>query len=215
MIELIHGLGARPQETLGPVFRDHTRGQLRIDTVLSEGELAGPKTLGSERSMPLMPHLDERIDEWRAFLRDHDVPATLNDFIVPGADATGHMSESQQHQWGQRQFNRICKLTVEGHGRLGLEPHEELAYLRFATPYSLRRGMISLRLACEGWLWDGPGAPRNDLATVAREHGTSIKVLSDSYARYLDLRGTIEGTPEAVIREALGHPRRPALRLAS
>lgn len=215
MIELIYGLGARPQEVLGPIFSDHAAGRLNIETVLSLGELSGPKTTGSERRVPLMPYLDRRIAEWREYMRERDLPATGNDFIVPGADSNGHMTESQQHAWGQRPFKAIVKLAVEGDEQRGIPERKDLAYLKHATPYSLRRGMISMRLMCGGKLWDAPDAPVNDPATVARDCGTSLKVLSDRYARALELRGTVDGTPEALILKALAVPERPALRLVS
>lgn len=215
MIELLYGLGARPQEILGPIFSDHAGGFLAIEAVLSQGELTGPKTTGSVRMVPLMPYIDERLAQWREFLREQGLPASDDDFIIPGRDTNGHMTESQQHSWSQRSFKPICNLAIEGDDDLGVPPHKELGYLKHATPYSLRRGMISLRIMCRGRLWDGPNAPENDSATVARDCGTSIKVLSDRYAKALRLEGSRTGTPEAHLRQALGVPDRPALRLVS
>jgi hypothetical protein len=100
-------------------------------------------------------------------------PARELDFIIPGDLAglahgerdprTGacHFSENQAGGWGQRFFTPAVE-------KAALQP--ELFAILGATPYSLRRGGISLRLRAE------------DPQTVASECGTSLRTLSKHYA---------------------------------
>ena len=65
------------------------------------------------------------------------VPADGDDFIIPGAAPDGHYTLEQQHN-----FIRDIKACA----RVAAARNAELAYLTKATPYSLRRGHISLRV---------------------------------------------------------------------
>jgi hypothetical protein len=79
-----------------------------------------------------------------------------------------HFSENQAHAWGARFFTPAVKKAAARTEFLGVLG---------ATPYSLRRGGISLRLRAE------------DPQTVASECGTSLRMLSDHYAYAIeDLR---------------------------
>lgn len=76
-----------------------------------------------------------------------------------------HFSESQARAWGARFFTPAVTQAAQ---------HPEFFPILGATPYSLRRGGISLRLRAE------------DPQTVASECGTSLKMLSDHYAFAID-----------------------------
>jgi hypothetical protein len=99
-------------------------------------------------------------------LRKLDIPADEDDFIVPGAAPDGHYAVEQQHN-----FIRDVKLC----GRVAADCDPALAFLTKATPYSLRRGHISLRalvredirrIADDCWDVDGDDPPA--LASIHR-----------------------------------------------
>ncbi len=96
-----------------------------------------------------------------------------SDFIIPGNltgtgngvldPATGavYLSRPQAKKWSDTRFRPAVRTVAK---------RAEFASIRRATPYSLRRGGISLRLRTE------------DPQTVASECGTSLKMLSDHYS---------------------------------
>jgi hypothetical protein len=96
-----------------------------------------------------------------------------SDFIIPGNltgighgvldPATGavYLSRPQAKKWSETRFRPAVRAVAK---------RAEFASIRRATPYSLRRGGISLRLRTE------------DPQTVASECGTSLKMLSDHYS---------------------------------
>jgi hypothetical protein len=100
-------------------------------------------------------------------------PALRRDFIIPGElngpghgaldhrTGASHFSENQARSWGARFFTPAVEKVAQ---------RPEFFPILGATPYSLRRGGISLRLRAE------------DPQTVASECGTSLKMLSDHYA---------------------------------
>jgi hypothetical protein len=127
----------------------------------------------TQRRTALPGVLREDLAEWRAALRGAGHPARELDFIIPG-DLSGpghgaldsrtgacHFSENQARSWGARFFTPAVEKVAQ---------RPELFPILGATPYSLRRGGISLRLRAE------------DPQTVASECGTSLKMLSDHYA---------------------------------
>jgi hypothetical protein len=84
------------------------------------------------------------------------------------AQAPATFSENQARAWGQRFFTPAVEKAAQ---------HPEFFAILGATPYSLRRGGISLRLRAE------------DPQTVASECGTSLRTLSNHYAYAIeDLR---------------------------
>jgi hypothetical protein len=114
---------------------------------------------------------------WRAALRAWGHPAREQDFIIPG-DLGGsrwevidpdtgvyHLSLNQCKKWGARSFNRAVAKVAE---------RPEFADIAGATPYSLRHGGISVRLRAE------------DAQTVAKECGTSLRMLDKHYAFAID-----------------------------
>jgi hypothetical protein len=114
---------------------------------------------------------------WRAELRAWGHPARDEDFIIPG-DLGGeqwgvkdpytgacHLGLNQCKKWGGKFFNPAV-------AKAALRP--EFASIAGATPYSLRRGGISVRLRAE------------DAQTVASECGTSLQMLDKHYAFAID-----------------------------
>jgi hypothetical protein len=134
----------------------------------------------TQRRTAIPSLLQEDLAEWRSALQAIGHPARELDFIIPGDLAglahgerdprTGacHFSKNQAGGWGQRFFTPAVE-------KAALQP--ELFAILGATPYSLRRGGISLRLRAE------------DPQTVASECGTSLRTLSNHYAY------AIEGPP--------------------
>ena len=91
--------------------------------------------------MTMRPWLLEELLEWRTRLENLGLPAGDDDFIIPGAAPDGHYTLEQQHNFIR---DKSC-------GRVAAERDPELSFLKKMTPYSLRRGHISLRvLAREG-----------------------------------------------------------------
>jgi hypothetical protein len=124
--------------------------------------------------------LREDLAHWRTALQAWGHPARAHDFIIPGDLAsphygtrephTGacHLTANQAKAWGSKYFTPAVQ-------HVAAQP--EFLPILGATPYSLRRGGISLRLRAE------------DPQTVASECGTSLKMLSNHYAYAIqDLR---------------------------
>jgi hypothetical protein len=133
------------------------------------------------RSFPTVRHrrtlmpaiLIDDLADWRALLASRGHRTANVDFVIPGnlggighgvrEPDTGacHFGEQQVKTWRRRCFTPAVQRAAE---------HPELADIRGATPYALRRGAISLRLRVE------------DPQTVARECGTSLQMLNSHYA---------------------------------
>jgi hypothetical protein len=179
IVSLQYGLAARNQEVWGLRWMSLAGEFAWVLEVLSCGQLdEWGKTAHSTQRRTLMPTLlREDLAAWRAALQRAGHPARELDFIIPG-DLAGaqhgthdprsgacHFSESQARAWGARFFTPAVTQAAQ---------HPELFPILGATPYSLRRGGISLRLRAE------------DPQTVASECGTSLKMLSDHYAFAID-----------------------------
>src|SRR5690606_3398128 len=91
-----------------------------------------------------------------------------DEFIIPGAAAGGHYTLEQQHN-----FIRDVKAC----GRVAAEDDSEMRFLAKATPYSLRRGHISLRVLAG-----------EDIKRIADECGTSTAMIHRHYLYELDMR---------------------------
>jgi hypothetical protein len=87
---------------------------------------------------------------------------------IPGAAPGGHYTLDQQHN-----FIRDLKAC----GRLAKERDEKFAFLEKVTPYSLRRGHISLRVLAG-----------DDIKRIADECGTSTAIIHRHYLHELDVR---------------------------
>ena len=116
----------------------------------------------------MRPWLYEELREWRACLLRVGLPAGDDDFIIPGAAPDGHYSLEQQHN-----FIRDIKAC----GRVASERNADMAFLKKATPYSLRRGHISLRVLA-----------REDIRRIADDCGTSTAMIHRHYLHELDMR---------------------------
>lgn len=175
IVSLQYGLGARNQEVFALRWACLTGEQAWIFEVLTGGQInTWGKTQYSTRRRTKIPSiLQEDIETWRHALQQWGHPVRPFDFVIPGnlADheqgtrepATGacHLSVSQAKRWGGKSLTpAIAHLAQQ----------ERFFDLRGATPYALRRGGIALRLRAQ------------DPQTVARECGTSTRVLYEHYA---------------------------------
>jgi hypothetical protein len=122
-------------------------------------------------------------------LRD-GLPAGDDDFIIPGAARDGHYTLEQQH-------NFIRDIKACGRTAAGRRP--SMACLTKATPYSLRRGHISLRVLAG-----------EDVKRIADDCGTSTAMIHRHYLHELDMRHeqpegfSFDGAVQAA-RRALRH----------
>jgi integrase len=182
VLSLQYGLCARNQEVWGLRWSSLQGEFAWVLEVLSNGRLDewGKTAHSTQRRTAIPTILQEDLAEWREALNAAGHPARALDFIIPG-DLAGpvhgardprsgacHFSENQARAWGQRFFTPAVKKAAE---------QPEFFAILGATPYSLRRGGISLRLRAE------------DPQTVASECGTSLRMLTDHYAYAIeDLR---------------------------
>lgn len=182
IVSLQYGLCARNQEVWGMRWSSLKDGFAWVLEVLSNGRLDewGKTAHATQRGTVIPPLLQEDLAQWRHALQDLGHPVGALDFIIPDYLAgpkhgkrdprTGacHFSENQARAWGERFFTPAVEKAAE---------QPELFAILGATPYSLRRGGISLRLRAE------------DPQTVASECGTSLRTLSTHYAYAIeDLR---------------------------
>jgi hypothetical protein len=182
VVSLQYGLCTRNQEVWGMRWSSLKDGFAWVLEVLSNGRLDewGKTEHSTQRRTVIPPLLQEDLAQWRNALEDVGHPVGALDFIIPGDLAgpehgardprTGacHFSENQARAWGERFFTPAVQKAAE---------QPELFAILGATPYSLRRGGISLRLRAE------------DPQTVAQECGTSLRTLSTHYAYAIeDLR---------------------------
>jgi hypothetical protein len=179
IVSLQYGLSARPQEIWGIRWMSMTETFADIVEVISWGELDeyGKTQHSTERRCAVPGVLWGDATIWRAELRAWGHPARDEDFIIPG-DLGGeqwgvkdpytgacHLGLNQCKKWGGKFFNPAV-------AKAALRP--EFASIAGATPYSLRRGGISVRLRAE------------DAQTVASECGTSLQMLDKHYAFAID-----------------------------
>jgi integrase len=177
-ISLLYGLGLRPQELFGATFRQQSRERFRVAQILTKATgpsakptgrvIAAAKTAEGVRTMAMRPWLYEELYDWRAQLVDVGLPAGDDDFIIPGAAPDGHYTLEQQH-------NFIRDVKACGRVAAGRDP--DLAFLETATPYSLRRGHISLRVLAG-----------EDIKRIADDCGTSTAMIHRHYLHELDMR---------------------------
>jgi integrase len=182
VISLQYGLCARNQEIWGLRWSSLKDGFAWVLEVLSSGRLDewGKTEHSTQRRTAIPAILTEDLAQWRESLNAAGHPTGPLDFIIPGdlagrqhgardsRSGASHFSENQARSWGQRFFTPAVEKVAE---------RPEFFAILGATPYSLRRGGISLRLRAE------------DPQTVASECGTSLRMLSDHYAYAIeDLR---------------------------
>ncbi len=179
IVSLQYGLGARNQEVWGVRWSALAEMFAEILEVISWGELNeyGKTAHSTERRCAVPGILWEDATEWRAALRAWGHPARDVDFVIPGDlggkrwgvkdPATGacHLTLNQCKKWGKKFFNPAVVAVAK---------RPEFATIAGATPYSLRRGGISVRLRAE------------DAQTVAQECGTSLQMLDKHYRFAID-----------------------------
>jgi integrase len=155
------------------VQEEHTE----IDEVLSYKELDDGKTVGSHRNVPHSRLYLADLQDWRVELDRAGYPTGPWDFIFPGSitghwrgHELGHMTGGQAKKWGAKYFKPAAEAVQKEHG-------DKLA-IAAATPYSLRRGRISLRIR-----------GGEDRQIIAQECGTSVAMIDRHYSFALeDLR---------------------------
>jgi hypothetical protein len=179
VVSLQYGLSARNQEVWGIRWGSVSETFADIVEVISWGELDeyGKTKHSTERRCAVPGILWEDLVAWRAALRAWGHPARDIDFIIPGdlgGDRWGvvdkrtgavHLSLNQCKKWGVKFLKPAVAKVAE---------RPELCAIAGATPYSLRRGGISVRLRAE------------DAQTVAKECGTSLQMLDRHYAFAID-----------------------------
>lgn len=203
-ISLLYGLGLRPQELFGATFRQASRNRFRVAQVLTKVAgapgtvkpvgrvIAAAKTAEGVRTMSMRQWLYEELCAWRELLVGLGIAAGEDAFIVPGVAPDGHYTIEQQHN-----FIRDVKAC----GRVAAERDPEMVFLKVVTPYSLRRGHISLRVLAG-----------EDIKRIADDCGTSTAMIHRHYLHELDMRHeeaddfSFDGAVEAA-RRALGDRR--------
>lgn len=171
-VAIQYGLGMRNQEIWALTFADLDGSRASVRAVLSQGVLDAGKTDGATsvlRRPPIDTVLREQLDAWREALAAHGYPTGPDAFVLRGDLAghgagAGHMSGAQAHSWARKHFtpavNTVAERFPAKHGAI-----------RGATPYSLRRGMISLRIRAG-----------EDRQLIAKQCGTSVEMLERSYS---------------------------------
>lgn len=201
-MSMLYGLGLRPQELFGATFRQQSRQRFRVAQILTKAAgpsdkptgrvIAAAKTAEGVRTMAMRRWLYEELHGWRALLVEVGLPAADDDFIIPGVAPDGHYTLEQQHN-----FIRDVKAC----GRVAAGRNPDLGFLKKATPYSLRRGHISLRVLAG-----------EDIKRIADDCGTSTAMIHRHYLHELDMRHELpegysfDGTVHAALR-AVRHPR--------
>jgi integrase len=170
-----YGLAARNQEVWGLRWERLDEEFAEILQVISWGELDeyGKTNKTTERRASMPPLLWADLKRWRSALRAWGHPARDVDFVFPGDlggktrgkldEKTGavHLTKNQCQKWCGKFFTPAVRKVAE---------RDEFWAILGATPYSLRRGGISVRLRAE------------DAQIVAEECGTSLEMLDRHYA---------------------------------
>lgn len=171
-VSLQYGLAMRNQEIWALTFGDLASRRATVREVLSYGVLDVGKTEGATgraRRPPIDALLADDVASWAVALSAAGYPTGADDFLLRGdlggyGAPDGHMSGSQAHQWPRRYFapavRRVAEEWPEDHGEI-----------IGATPYSLRRGMISLRIRAG-----------EDRQAIAKQCGTSVDMLERNYS---------------------------------
>jgi integrase len=171
-VSVQYGLAMRNQEVWALSVGDVAGRRATIREVLSYGVLDAGKTQGAtgpSRRPPIDALLADDIAVWVAALAAHGYPTLADDFLMRGdlgghGAPDGHMTGNQARTWPGRYFApAVCKVAERW--------PDEHADIIGATPYSLRRGMISLRIRAG-----------EDRQAIAKQCGTSVEMLERSYS---------------------------------
>lgn len=173
VVAVQYGLAMRNQEVWALSLGDLAGRRAVVREVLSYGQLDDGKTEGAtgrSRRPPIDSLLAEDVAAFRSALAAHGYPTGADDFLFRGdlngdyGAPAGHMTGSQAHTWPGKYFARAVRRVAE-------EWPDEHAAIIGATPYSLRRGMISLRIRAG-----------EDRQAIAKHCGTSVQMLERNYS---------------------------------
>jgi integrase len=167
-------LGMRNQEIWALTLGDIAARRATAREVLSYGALDAGNTEGATgraRRPPIDALLADDLAAWKAALAAAGYPTAPDDFLLRGdlgghGAREGHMTGSQADKWPGKYFTPAVRRVAE-------EWPDEHSEIIGATPYSLRRGMISLRIRAG-----------EDRQAIAKQCGTSVEMLerNDSFA---------------------------------
>ncbi len=171
-VSVQYGLGMRNQEIWGLAFGDVSGRRATIRDVLSHGALDDGKTEGAtsfSRRPPIDALLRGDLAVWAVALAAHGYPTGDDDFLLRGdfgghGAPDSHMTNNQAHKWPARYFAPAVK-------EVAVRWPDDHGEIVGATPYSLRRGMISLRIRAG-----------EDRQAIAKQCGTSVQMLERSYS---------------------------------
>lgn len=172
VVSVQYGLGMRNQEVWALSIGDLAGRRAVVRELLSYGQLDTGKTqnaTGPSRRPPIDTLLAADVAAWVAALAAHGHPTAPDDFLLRGdlgghGTPDGHMTRSQASAWAGRYFAPAVRKVAERWP----EDHRDIVG---ATPYSLRRGMISLRIRAG-----------EDRQAIAKQCGTSVEMLERSYS---------------------------------
>jgi integrase len=171
-VSVQYGLGMRNQEIWALTVGDVAGRRATVREVLSCGALDAGKTEGATgraRRPPIDALLADDLAGWKTALAADGYPTRGEDFLLRGdlgghSTLDGHMTGSQAHKWPRRYFGPAVRKVADAW------PDEHTDIIG-ATPYSLRRGMISLRIRAG-----------EDRQAIAKQCGTSVDMLERSYS---------------------------------
>jgi integrase len=171
-VSVQYGLGMRNQEIWALTVGDVSGRRATVREVLSYGALDAGKTeraTGPSRRPPIDALLADDLTAWTTALAAHGYPTAVDDFLLRGdlgghGAPDGHMTGNQAHKWPGKYFTPAVRKVAE-------EWPDEQSDPIGATPYSLRRRMISLRIRAG-----------EDRQTIAKHCGTSVEMLERSYS---------------------------------
>ena len=171
-VSVQYGLGMRNQEIWALTLGDVAGRRATVREVLSYGALDAGKTEGATgraRRPPIDALLADDLAAWKAALAAAGYPTAPDDFLLRGdlgghGAREGHMTGSQADKWPGKYFTPAVRRVAE-------EWPDEHSEIIGATPYSLRRGMISLRIRAG-----------EDRQAIAKQCGTSVEMLERNYS---------------------------------
>ena len=179
-VSMLYGLGLRPQELFGATFRQVSRGRFRVAQVLTKAMgpagsskpvgriIAAAKTADGVRTMAM------RAVAARGAARVALVPCRRG---LPGGRRRLHHPGSRTRR--PLHARAAAQLHPRHQGvrarRRARDP--DLSFLMKVTPYSLRRGHISLRVLAG-----------EDIKRIADDCGTSTAMIHRHYLYELDMR---------------------------
>jgi integrase len=162
----------RNQEIWALTLGDVAGRRATVRKVLSYGALDAGKTEGATgraRRPPIDELLADDLAAWKTALAAGGYPTAADDFLLRGdlgghGAPDGHMTGNQAHKWPGKYFSPAVRKVAE-------QWPAEHGEIIGAKPYSLRRGMISLRIRAG-----------EDRQAIAKQCGTSVEMLERNYS---------------------------------